>query len=297
MLTVGFVGLGHMGLPMAINCLNAGYTVIGFDLQQQALDALTQAGGNIATDLTDIAKHSNIIITMLQTGDQVKSVCLGESGLFAHAQTESYYLDCSTIDVATARFIHQHASEAGIYSLDAPVSGGVAGAQAGQLTFMVGGEPNVLEAVSPVLNCMAKKVIHAGAAGNGQAAKICNNMILGITMIAVSEAFVLAEKLGLPKQKLHEIVSNASGQCWTMDTYVPVGGILEHVPANRDYQPGFSAAMMLKDLNLSQATAHEHAQTLPMGQLAQQLYQQMQNEEKDQLDFSAIIQLIQAMRD
>ncbi|WP_367607591.1 3-hydroxyisobutyrate dehydrogenase [Legionella sp. W05-934-2] len=297
MMTVGFVGLGHMGLPMAINCLKAGNTVIGYDLAQPAMETLVQAGGKGASDLATLAKQSDVIITMLQTGDQVKSVCLGEKGLFAHAQKESYHIDCSTIDVGTARHIHQQAKIAGLHSLDAPVSGGVAGARAGQLTFMVGGDINVLNALTPLLNCMAKKVIHAGSEGNGQAAKICNNMILGISMLAVSESFVLAEKLGLPKQKLHEIVSNASGQCWTMEHYVPVGGVLENVPANVDYQPGFSAAMMLKDLNLSQTCANEYHQTLPMGKLAQTLYQQMQNEGKDHLDFSAIIQLIAAMKD
>lgn len=297
MMTIGFIGLGHMGLPMAVNCLKAGHKIIGFDLQQQAIDSITQAGGESASDPADLARRCDIIITMLQTGNQVKSVCLGENGIFAHALAGSYHLDCSTIDVATSRLIHQQGNEAGLNCLDAPVSGGVAGAEAGQLTFMVGGQSNDLDAVTPVLNCMAKKIIHAGAAGNGQAAKICNNMILGITMIAVSEAFVLADKLELPKEKLHEIVSNASGQCWTMDTYVPVGGILENAPANRDYLPGFSAAMMLKDLNLSQDTAQTHHQTLPMGQLAQRLYQQMQDEGQDQLDFSAIIQLIQAMKD
>ncbi len=297
MTTIGFVGLGHMGLPMAINCVLEGYTVIGFDLQKEAVDKLIEAGGQSVACLSEIAKQSDVIVTMLQTGEQVKSVCLGDNGLFAHTQPGTYYLDCSTIDVATTRYIHQLAEEAGLHCLDAPVSGGVAGAQSAQLTFMVGGKSDVLKAVMPVLDCMSKKIIHAGDAGNGQAAKICNNMILGITMIGVSEAFVLAKKLGLPKVKLHEIVSNASGQCWTMDNYVPVEGILEHVPANNEYQPGFSAAMMLKDLNLSQDTAKEHKQILPMGQLAQSLYQKMHNSGLDHLDFSAIIQLIQAMED
>ena len=294
MKTVGFIGLGHMGLPMAVNCLEAGYPVIGFDLHLPAMDALDKSGGKLAKNPAELAKQCDIIITMLQTGEQVKSVCLGEHGIFKHAKPDSYYIDCSTIDVASARFIHNQAKQSGLHSLDAPVSGGVAGAEAGQLTFMVGGEQTVLQTVIPVIDCMAKKVIHAGSAGNGQAAKICNNMILGVTMIAVSEAFLLAEKLGLPKDKLHEIVSNASGQCWTMNTYVPVGGILDNVPANRDYQPGFSSAMMLKDLKLSQAAAQEHAQKTPMGHLAEALYQTMQDEGKDQLDFSAIIQLLQA---
>ncbi|WP_165475073.1 3-hydroxyisobutyrate dehydrogenase [Legionella yabuuchiae] len=292
MANIGFVGLGHMGLPMAINLMNANHTVTGFDRQPEALTALQREGGSRAESLIMLAKDSEIIITMLQTGEQVKQVCFGEDGLFAAAKKGTLFIDCSSIDVTSARAFHTQAEEHGHLVLDAPVSGGVLGAKAATLTFMVGGKEEAFAKAHPIFLAMGKKIIHTGEAGSGQAAKICNNMILGISMIAVSEAFVLAEQLELSAQKLHEVVTNSSGQCWTMNQYVPVPGILDNVPANQDYKAGFTAAMMLKDLKLSQQCAEESGVETPLGATAKQLYQSLVNDGMEELDFSAIIKLI-----
>lgn len=292
MATIGFIGLGHMGLPMALNLIKAGHCVAGFDLQKPALELLAAHGGRVAIDVQDAVRNADMVITMLQTGQQVKQVALDDAGIFTTLKPGALFIDCSTIDVASSRELHQEAEARGILMVDAPVSGGVAGASAATLTFMVGGAEDVLVRANPILSAMGKKIIHAGTAGNGQAAKICNNMILGISMIAVSEAFVLAEKLGLTPKKLFEVVSNASGQCWVMNAYVPVPGVLEHVPANRQYEPGFTVAMMLKDLCLSQSVAAASGVTLPMAEHATELYQQFNDAGQANLDFSAIIKAI-----
>lgn len=289
---IGFVGLGHMGLPMAINLLKAGHHVMGFDLNATAMEAFTKAGGMPATSVPHLAQENEILITMLQTGEQVMRVCLGESGLFSTANQGTLFIDCSSIDVNCSHNIHQQASAYGITSVEAPVSGGVTGAVSATLTFMVGGREDVVVAATPILTLMGKKIIHTGDIGTGQAAKICNNMILGISMIAVAEAFTLANQLGLSPQKLFEVVTNASGQCWVMDRYVPVPGILDNVPANHDYQAGFTAAMMLKDLRLSQQSAMDAGITIPIAAHATQLYQQFDEMGMSGLDFSAIIKLI-----
>lgn len=286
---IGFIGLGHMGLPMALQLIKAGHQLTGFDLQPSALEEFAARGGRVATTLQDAVAHVDVVITMLQTGAQVKQVAFNEDGVLATLRQDALFIDCSTIDVASARELHAAAESRGIITVDAPVSGGVAGANAGSLTFMVGGSDDALLRVSPFLMAMGKKIIHAGAAGSGQAAKICNNMILGISMIAVSEAFILAETLGLTPQKLFEVVSHASGQCWVMNSYVPVPGVLDNVPANRNYEPGFSVAMMLKDLCLSQAAAESTGVVLPMAARATQLYQQFSDTGQGNLDFSAII--------
>lgn len=292
MAKIGFVGLGHMGLPMAINLVKAGHQVSGFDLQQSALEHFAREGGIIASDLVDLANKKDVLITMLQTGQQVLHVCSGISGLFQQAKKGSLYMDCSTIDVDSSREVHRLASQKQILSVDAPVSGGVAGAAAGTLTFMVGGEQPAFAAAEPILAAMGQKIIATGVAGSGQAAKICNNMILGVSMIAISEAFTLAEQLKLSPQKLFEVVSNASGQCWAMTKYAPVPGVLENVPANNEYKPGFAAAMMLKDLLLSQETAETVHVKTPLGAKATALYQQFINQGLGETDFSGIIQLI-----
>lgn len=289
MARIGFIGLGHMGLPMAMHLIKAGHQVTGFDLQQAPLEQLLSLGGRVASNVHEAALSKDFVITMLQTGEQVKKVTMSEEGIFQIMQKGSFYIDCSTIDVGTAREVHSDAETQGIFVVDAPVSGGVAGANAATLTFMVGGLEEVVLEVRPILSLMGKTIIHAGSAGSGQAAKICNNMILGISMIAVSEAFVLAEKLGLTPQKLYEVVTNASGQCWVMNSYVPVAGVLENVPANRQYAPGFTVAMMLKDLCLSQHVADESGVKLPMAERATALYQQFSDSGKADLDFSAII--------
>ena len=292
MANIGFIGLGHMGLPMALNLIKDGHCIVGFDLQSVALERLAAHGGRVAVDVQDAAREVDIVITMLQTGQQVKQVALGDTGFLETLKPGSLFIDCSTIDVSNSRELHQEAANRGILAVDAPVSGGVAGASAATLTFMVGGAEDAFLRASPILAAMGKKIIHAGVAGSGQAAKICNNMMLGISMIAVSEAFVLADKLGLTPQKLFEVVSNASGQCWVMNAYVPVPGVLDNVPANRQYEPGFTVAMMLKDLCLSQSVAEVSGVTLPMAQHATELYQQFSDAGQAHLDFSAIIKRI-----
>lgn len=289
MARIGFVGLGHMGWPMAVNLLNAGHTVTGFDLQPEALQAFASTGGVAAKTLAETARQQDVIFTMLQTGQQVNDVCLGENGLFAHAAKKTLFIDCSSIDVKSSREIHQHAKKLLFLAVDAPVSGGVVGAAQGNLTIMVGGEEEAFTQAKPFLMHLGKKIIHTGSAGSGQAAKICNNMILGISMIAVSEAFTLAEHLELSAEKLFEVVTNASGQCWAISNYAPVPGLLENVPANNHYKPGFTAAMMLKDLCLSQQCAASVGLKTPMGERATAIYQQFIEAEMGELDFSAII--------
>ena len=297
MANIGFVGLGHMGLPMAMNLITSGHRVTGFDLNATAMEAFIKAGGIAATTLQSVAQNQNVVVTMLQTGQQVKQVCLGEKGLFAGANPHTLFIDCSSIDVASSREIHQEGKNKSMRTVDAPVSGGVKGASAATLTFMVGGSEDDFLAALPLLNRMGKKIIHTGQAGSGQAAKICNNMILGISMIAVSEAFTLGESLGLTPQKLFEVVTNASGQCWVMNQYVPVPGVLDNVPANHDYQAGFTAAMMLKDLNLSQRSAEEMGIKTPIAASATALYQQLSDAGMSELDFSAIIKLFTGLKE
>ncbi|MDF1756798.1 MAG: 3-hydroxyisobutyrate dehydrogenase [Legionellaceae bacterium] len=290
MAKIGFVGLGHMGLPMAINLIQAGHEVTGFDLQKKAVRSLMEKGGREAKSIRELATKKDVLITMLQTGDQVASVCMGEDGLLLNASASTLYIDCSTIDVESSRNIHHQADILDIPVVDAPVSGGVAGATSAALTFMVGGVLTAFNLAQPILNAMGSKVIHTGGQGSGQAAKICNNMILGISMIAASEAFKLGEALGLTAEKLHEVVSNASGQSWVMDKYVPVPNVLEGVPANNNYEPGFTAAMMLKDLNLSQKSAASIDIKTELASLATRIYQQAIDNGRAEKDFSAIIE-------
>ncbi|MCX7116967.1 MAG: 3-hydroxyisobutyrate dehydrogenase [Legionellales bacterium] len=292
MANIGFVGLGHMGLPMAINLVKAGHTVTGFDLQAQALESLKAAGGLVAKTLVEAALGKDVVITMLQTGLQVREVCLGAHGLMASAGDNALLIDCSTIDVQSSRLIHQQAALMNLVSVDAPVSGGVIGAAEGKLTFMVGGAQFAYDKAHPILSLMGQKIIHTGIAGSGQAAKICNNMILGISMIAISEAFTLAKQLGLEPDKLFEVVNHSSGQCWAMSRYVPVPGLLDNVPANRNYAPGFTTAMMLKDLRLSQTSAESVGLETLMGKQATAMYQAFYEDGKGELDFSAIIKAI-----
>lgn len=292
MARIGFIGLGHMGLPMANNLLKAGHSVTGFDLQQTVLEQFATCGGTSAQQLKDAAAEQDIIITMLQKGQQVLDVCTKPDGLLQHARPGCLLIDSSTIDVASSRQVHEAARRKGLAVVDAPVSGGVAAATSGNLTFMVGGELQAYQQAEPILSSMGKKIIHTGASGSGQAAKICNNMILGISMIAISEAFALAEQLDLPAEKLFEVANNASGQCWALSKYVPIPGILENVPANNGYKPGFTAAMMLKDLLLSQKAAHQAELTTPLGAKATELYEDLVEKGLGEADFSAIIKLI-----
>lgn len=293
MTTIGFIGLGHMGNPMVRNLLKAGYSVNVYDVLPDAMMALKPHGAVPFKTITELAKKSKIIITMLQTGDQVKQVLLGDDGLFAHAPLNTLFIDCSSIDVTTSRELHRIAEEKNFAMLDAPVSGGVAGAEAATLTIMVGGDEKIFDRAKPLLSLLGKNIIHTGAAGNGQVAKICNNMILGISMIAVSEAFTLGEKLGLDAKKLFEVCSHSSGECWSMTHYSPVPNLVENVPSNREYQPGFTAKMMLKDLLLSQQAASSAKANTPLGSAATNLYEEFVEQQGNaEIDFSAIIKMI-----
>jgi 3-hydroxyisobutyrate dehydrogenase len=292
MATIGFIGLGNMGAPMAANLVKAGHRVTGFDLVSKAVERLAAKGGTAAASAPAAAAGTEIVITMLPAGPQVRSVYLGDHGLLAHARKDALLIDCSTIDVETARAVAAAAAEAGFDMLDAPVSGGVGGAEAATLTFMVGGEEAVFSRARPILEAMGRTIVHAGPAGNGQAAKICNNMMLGVSMIAVCEAFSLAERLGLEAQTLFDISAKSSGQCWALTSYCPVPGPVAASPANRDYAPGFTAAMMLKDLRLAQQAAGASAAPTPLGAAAANLYQLFVDEGAGGRDFSAIYRFI-----
>ena len=289
---IGFIGLGNMGTPMALNLLKGRHALTGFDVSPKGVEAVKAAGGAAGKSISGVAAESEIVITMLPSGKEVREVYLGANGIIAKAKPGTLFIDCSTIDVETARAVAKAAEAKGLPMLDAPVSGGVGGAQAATLTFMVGGSDAAFEQAEPVLADMGKTIVHAGAAGAGQAAKICNNMILGVSMIAVSEAFVLAEKLGLDKQKLFDISSKASGQCWSLTTYCPVPGPVPSSPANRDYQAGFTAAMMLKDLKLAQEAARAANATTPLGAEAAAIYGLYVGAGEGARDFSGIIRFL-----
>ena len=289
---ITFIGLGNMGLPMALNLVKAGHDVTGFDLSDDAKVALRDAGGARAEMLADAVRAAEIVVSMLPTGAHVDSVYTDANGVLAHAPKGALLIDSSTIDVDTARKVAGAAAQAGFEMVDAPVSGGVGGAAAGTLTFMVGGTEAGFAAAKPVLDIMGGNIFHAGASGNGQVAKICNNMLLGISMIGTAEAFLLGEKLGLDAQTLFDISSTASGQCWSMTSYCPAPGPVLTSPANNDYQPGFAAAMMLKDLLLSQEAADSAAAATPMGQRATELYAQMADAGHGDMDFSGIMRIL-----
>jgi len=292
MAKIGFIGLGNMGLPMAQNLVKAGHAVQGFDLSKPQVEALTATGGRAAEGIKTAASGAEIVITMLPAGQHVREVYLSSDGVLASVGAGTLLIDSSTIDVDSARAVAAAAEKKGLAMLDAPVSGGVGGAQAGTLTFMVGGSDAAFAKARPVLEAMGKTIVHAGGAGNGQAAKICNNMILGVSMIAVSEAFVLAEKLGLDAQKLFDIASKSSGQCWSMTRYCPVPGPVPTSPANRDYKAGFTAAMMLKDLKLAQDAASAAGAKASLGAGAEQIYAQFVEAGEGTRDFSGVIRFI-----
>ncbi len=288
MTTIAFIGLGNMGGPMAANLVRAGHAVRGFDLSPAASEAGTALGLDLAGSAADAVHGAEVVITMLPAGKHVTGVY---GDIVSQAAAGTLFIDCSTIDVASARAAHAAAAAAGMASVDAPVSGGVGGAQAGTLTFMAGGEAAAFARAEPFLQSMGKRIVHCGDAGAGQAAKICNNMILGISMIAVSEAFTLAEKLGLSHQALFDVASTASGQCWSLTSYCPVPGPVPASPANRDYVPGFATALMLKDLRLSQEAAQAAGATTELGAHAAAIYEKFA-EHHAGLDFSAVIQAI-----
>jgi len=292
MATIAFIGLGNMGAPMMRNLLKAGHTVRAFDLSEAACNAAREAGATIASAPGAAAAEAEVVVTMLPAGKHVREVYMGDGGIIASARPNSLFIDSSTVDVESARAVAKAAADKGHVMVDAPVSGGVGGAEAGTLTFMVGGEDEAFKRAEPILANMGKAIIHAGGPGNGQAAKICNNMILGISMIAVSEAFALAEKLGLESQKLFDIASKSSGQCWSLTSYCPVPGPVPTSPANRDYEPGFAAAMMLKDLKLAVEAGQTSGSPLPLGGEAAQLYALFCNAGHGGVDFSGIVNML-----
>ena len=292
MATIGFIGLGNMGGPMAANLVKAQHRIEGFDVVASAAAALAENGGHTAASAAAAAAAGDIVITMLPAGPQVRAVYLGPDGVIARARPGALLIDCSTIDVETARAVAAAAAERGLQMIDAPVSGGTIGAAAGTLTFMVGGEAAAFARAQPILQAMGKTIIHAGPSGNGQSAKICNNMILAASMIAVCEGFALAEKLGVPAQTLFDICSTSTSQCWAMTGYCPVPGPVPAAPSNRGYRAGFTAANMLKDLRLAQQAAGATGAATPMGAAAANLYQLYVDGGAGGLDFSGIMQFL-----
>ena len=289
MTNIAFIGLGNMGGPMAGNLVKAGHSVKAFDLVQASKDAAAEMGVGIAGSAKEAVAGAEVVVTMLPAGKHVLSVW---ADILPAVKPGTLLIDSSTIDVESARRAHALAAERGCPSLDAPVSGGTGGAKGATLTFMVGGSAEAFDRGEPILAKMGRKIVHCGGAGNGQAAKICNNMILGISMIGVSEAFVLAEKLGLSHQALFDVASTSSGQCWSLTTYCPVPGPVPTSPANSDYKPGFAAALMLKELRLSQAASKATGAATPMGAHAEELYAAFEKAGHGGTDFSGIIRYL-----
>jgi 3-hydroxyisobutyrate dehydrogenase len=293
MTRIASIGLGNMGGPMAANLVKAGHVVRGFDLVAPLRDEARGAGVEIAGSGIDAVKEADAIVTMLPAGKHVRAVW---AEIVPHAKAGAVLIDSSTIDVESARAAHALAAERGLKSLDAPVSGGTSGAKAGTLTFMCGGSDEAFAAARPILENMGKRIVHCGGDGAGQAAKICNNMILGATMIATCEAFVLAEKLGLSHQALFDVASTSSGQSWSLTTYCPVPGPVPASPANNSYKPGFAAALMLKDLKLAQEAAQSAGAETPIGAHAAELYETYNEAGNAGADFSGIIQYLRTAK-
>jgi len=289
MTTIAFIGLGNMGNPMAANLVKAGHSVVGFDLMAENLKMAGENGIMVASDAVSAVAEADVVVTMLPAGKHVVSVY---NAIAAKAKPGTLFIDSSTIDVDSARKAHAIAQENGMLSVDAPVSGGTVGASAATLTFMAGGSADAFSKAQPVLEKMGKRIVHCGDAGAGQAAKICNNMILGISMIGVAEAFVLGEKLGLSHQALFDVASTSSGQCWSITTNCPVPGPVPTSPANRDYKPGFAAALMLKDLKLAQEAALSAGAQTPLGAEAAALYGLFDANGNGGADFSGIINFL-----
>ena len=291
MTTIAFIGLGNMGGPMAANLVKAGHAVVGYDLSDASRKAAAEAGVAVEPSAKAAVRDADadVVITMLPAGKHVRAVW---AELLPLAKPGALFIDCSTIDVDSARAVHEMARQAGVAALDAPVSGGTGGARGATLTFMAGGEDAAFARGKPILEQMGRKIVHCGGAGAGQAAKICNNMILGISMIGVGEAFVLAEKLGLSHQALFDVASTSSGQCWSLTTYCPVPGPVPTSPANNGYKPGFAADLMLKDLKLAQEAAASAGAATPLGAAAAQLYALFAAQGEGGTDFSGIIAML-----
>ncbi|MEJ8675572.1 3-hydroxyisobutyrate dehydrogenase [Chromobacterium amazonense] len=286
---IAFIGLGNMGGPMAVNLLNKGFKVSAFDLSADALAKVAAAGGRTASSATDAAESASVVISMLPAGKHVAGLYLGDDGLFARLPKGTLVIDCSTIDAGTARKVAEAAQEKGLSMLDAPVSGGTAGAAAGTLTFIVGGAAEDLARARPVLEAMGKNIFHAGGAGAGQTAKICNNMLLGILMAGTAEALALGVKNGLDPKVLSEIISKSSGRNWATELYNPWPGVMDNTPASRNYAGGFMSELMLKDLGLAEETALQSHAANPLGALARNLYEEHVQQGHGKLDFSSIV--------
>ncbi|MEF3046537.1 3-hydroxyisobutyrate dehydrogenase [Pseudotabrizicola sp. L79] len=286
-MTVGFIGLGNMGGPMALNLVKAGYRVQGFDTVKAAQEAAQAGGVVLAATAAQAVQGADAVITMLPSGPIMLTVW---QQVIPAIKDGALIMDCSTVDIDSCRKAHDLAAARGLAALDAPVSGGVGGAVAATLTFMAGGSQAAFDRATPLLSAMGKSLTHCGDAGAGQAAKICNNMILGISMIAVGEAFALADKLGLSRQALFDVASKSSGQCWSLTTYCPVPGPVPTSPANNGYKPGFAAALMLKDLRLSQDAANGAGAQTPLGAAATALYAAMDQAGEGGRDFSAMFE-------
>jgi len=292
MANIAFIGLGNMGGPMAANLVKAGHKITAFDLVAASRDQAKADGAVIADSAVASVKDAETVVTMLPAGKHVLSVW---SEVVPAMKKGALLIDCSTIDVESAKQAHALAAKSGLASVDAPVSGGTGGAKGATLTFMCGGEDKAFAAAKPVLENMGKKLVHCGSAGAGQAAKICNNMILAISMIGVGEAFALGEKLGLSHQALFDVASTSSGQCWALTSYCPVPGPVPTSPANNDYKPGFAAALMLKDLTLSQDAAKSAGAATPLGKHAQEIYKAFDTAGNGGVDFSGIIQHVRSL--
>lgn len=289
---IAFIGLGNMGAGMCANLCKAGFSVRAFDLNAAAVAKAAEGGATPAYSIDEAVNAADVVVTMLPAGEHVHSVYFGEEGVSASAPEGALFIDCSTIAVDDARSAQVKAADLGYHYVDAPVSGGTAAAEAGTLTFMVGGEADAFERARGVLEAMGKNIFHAGGSGNGQAAKIANNMLLGISMIATCEAFNLAEKLGLDAQTFFDISSKASGQNWSMTSYCPAPGPVPAAPSNRDYQPGFAVAMMLKDLKLASEAAAASGAQIEFGQKAEQIYSALSEDGHGGLDFSGVMKRV-----
>jgi 3-hydroxyisobutyrate dehydrogenase len=292
MASIAFIGLGNMGGPMAANLVKAGHKIMAFDLVGASREQAKADGADIADSAVASVKGADVVITMLPAGKHVISVW---NEVIPSMTKGALIIDCSTIDVESAKQAHVLAVKHGMASIDAPVSGGTGGAKGATLTFMCGGDDKAFAAAKPVLEKMGKKIVHCGGAGAGQAAKICNNMILGISMIAVSEAFALAEKLGLSHQALFDVASTSSGQCWSLTSYCPVPGPVPTSPANNDYNPGFASSLMVKDLTLAQDAANAAGAATPLGKHAQEIYKAFDAQGHGGVDFSGIIQHVRGL--
>src|SRR3954447_3924564 len=292
MTSIAFIGLGNMGGPMAANLVKAGHKVTAFDLVEASRKQASSDGAGIADSAPGAVKGAEVVVTMLPAGKHVLSVW---TEILPAMSKGSLVIDCSTIDVESAKQAHALAAKHGVASVDAPVSGGTGGAKGATLTFMCGGEEKAFNAANPVLQNMGKKIVHCGGAGAGQAAKICNNMILGVSMIAVGEAFALGEKLGLSHQALFDVASTSSGQCWSLTSYCPVPGPVPASPANNGYKPGFATALMLKDLTLAQDAAKAAGAATPLGRHAQEIYQAFDSAGHGRVDFSGIINFVRGL--